>query len=133
MTLTHSQMASALEVIFPEGGWSLRDREIVSLPNGAKSPTDPELEAAWEEWERRQRRPHAVVSVTPRQFRLALVRSGISLAKVELALAGHAEALIEWEYASEVRRDHPMVGRLAKAWEKSEAELDGLFALAASL
>ena len=73
-------------------------------------------------------------SVTMRQARLALLQSGL-LATVESEIAlGTDEAMkIEWEYATEVKRDWPSLNNLAISLNISEAELDNLFILATTL
>lgn len=76
-------------------------------------------------------------SVSMRQARLALLDSGL-LQLVNNAIAamhgteGEA-ARIEWEYATEVRRDSPLVGALAGPLNLTEAELNQLFISAAGL
>ena len=75
--------------------------------------------------------------VTMRQARLAMLDAGM-LTSVSNALAamtgptGEA-ARIEWEYAAELRRDHPLVASLSAALGLSSAQLDGLFTAAAGL
>ena len=75
--------------------------------------------------------------VTMRQARLAMLDAGI-LTSVSDALAamtgptGEA-ARIEWEYAAELKRDHPLVASLSAALGLSSAQLDGLFTVAAGL
>lgn len=71
--------------------------------------------------------------VTMRQARLALLSVG-KLAAVESAIqqAGDA-AKIEWEYAQELRRDHPLVSAMGSALGLPAAELDQLFVQAATL
>ena len=72
-------------------------------------------------------------SVTMRQARLALLQSGL-LGQVNAAVAAADEATkITWDYSSEVHRNHPFVATLATALKLTEAQLDGLFTLAASL
>lgn len=76
--------------------------------------------------------------VSMRQARLALLQTG-KLALVEVAINSLPEspekeaALIEWEYATEVRRLHGWVLSLQPALGLTDAELDDLFALAATL
>lgn len=76
-------------------------------------------------------------TVTMRQARLALLQSGL-LATVNAALdamvgpEGEA-ARIEWEYATMVERDSPLVTGLASALGMNDEQMDGLFTLAASL
>jgi len=75
-------------------------------------------------------------TVTMRQARLALLEAGL-LASVEAAIAsmtgteGEA-ARIEWEYATELRRDHPLVVSLVPALGLTDAQLDALFLSAAA-
>jgi hypothetical protein len=72
-------------------------------------------------------------SVSMRQARLALLQSGL-LATVDAAVAAGTEAgKIEWEYAGEVVRGSPLVVSLAAGLNLTEADLDNLFTLAASL
>lgn len=74
------------------------------------------------------------VLVSPRQIRIALLQLGI-LASVEAWIASEAgqATVIEWEYATEVRRSHVMWAAGAVALGKTEAEIDALFILAAGL
>lgn len=59
--------------------------------------------------------------LTARQLRLGLVASGISLAAVEAAIdaiedaADRELARIEWEYASQFERDHPLIEQVGAA------------------
>ncbi|MEQ8257557.1 MAG: hypothetical protein RH980_16045 [Roseovarius confluentis] len=75
--------------------------------------------------------------VTMRQARLALSRAG-KLADAEAAIAGMAgaageEARIEWEYASTLRRDHPLIQALGPAIGLDAGDLDALFISAAQI
>lgn len=76
-------------------------------------------------------------AVTMRQARLALLQNGL-LDQVNSAVAampgaaGQA-ARIEWEFSSTVERHRPLVQSLGAALSLSEAQLDQLFNLAASL
>lgn len=79
----------------------------------------------------------SVSSVTPRQARLALLGAG-KLAAVEAALAamtgaqGEA-ARITWEFATEVRRDDPLIAALGPVLNLTGAQIDALFVTAAGL
>ena len=81
--------------------------------------------------------PPIPATVTMRQARLAMLDAGI-LTSVSDALAamtgitGEA-ARIEWEYAAELKRDHPLVASLSAALGLTSAQLDGLFTAAAGL
>lgn len=76
-------------------------------------------------------------SVSMRQARLALLSAGL-LTQVNTAIAampgtaGEA-ARIEWEYATEVRRDSPLIAALAPALGMTDAQIDALFVSAAGL
>jgi hypothetical protein len=79
-----------------------------------------------------------VVSVTPRQFRLALLGIGINPDQVLGLLTALPEptksaALIEWEYAIGFRRDHALMAQMGAAMGKTESDIDAIFALAATL
>lgn len=74
--------------------------------------------------------------VTMRQARLALLTVG-KLAQAEeeidkLPSPQKEAARIEWEYATEVRRDWPFVNMIAAALGWSSSELDDVFILAGS-
>lgn len=69
--------------------------------------------------------------VSMRQARLAMLDAGI-LAQVDAAIGQSSEAnKIEWEYATDLRRDHPLVAQLAPALSLSEDDVDNLFRSAA--
>ena len=75
----------------------------------------------------------AALVCTPRQARLALTQAGL-LAAIEAWVAAAPDAVrIEWEYATEIRRDWPPITAAATALGLSDAQLDGLFELAMSL
>lgn len=79
----------------------------------------------------------AIRPVTMRQARLALLAAGV-LGDVAPALAAlpspHRDAAeIEWEYASEVRRDAPLIAALGSALGLTEDQIDDLFEAAAVL
>jgi hypothetical protein len=81
--------------------------------------------------------PPPVQSVSMRQARLALLGANL-LTDVNAALAGMAgvegeAARIEWEYATEVRRDSDLVSGLSSALGLTPALLDALFETAATL
>lgn len=76
-------------------------------------------------------------SVSPRQARLALLSIG-KLSAVEQALAsipgpqGEA-ARIDWEYATEVQRNSPLIDALAPALGLTSGQIDDLFRAAEGL
>lgn len=76
-------------------------------------------------------RPYGIC--TPRQARLALAQAGLLSAVEARIAAAPATVRIEWEYANEIRRDWPPIADAAADLGLTEAQLDDLFALAASL
>lgn len=117
-------LASVIEMIDHEAGTvkfragtSQADQDAVAVIIAAHDPA----------------KKSAPATVTMRQARLALLQSGL-LSQVNSAVASADEATqITWDYSSEVHRNHPFVATLAAALSLSEAQLDGLFTLAASL
>ena len=76
-------------------------------------------------------RPHGIC--TPRQARLALAQADLLTAVEAWMETAPASVRIEWEYANEIRRDWPPIADAATALGLTEAQLDDLFALAATL
>lgn len=71
--------------------------------------------------------------VTMRQARLALHATGLlDAVNAAITQAGGASA-IEWEYAQELRRDHPLIAALTPALGITSEQLDALFTQAATL
>ena len=96
------------------GRWDDATRSVVPLP-----PATPE-------------------SVTPYQFRVWLIRSGVSLARVDamieaLPQPARDEAYVAWEYGLEVRRDHPLVAQFGAALGLTTEQVDQGFREAASI
>lgn len=81
--------------------------------------------------------PTKIIYVSMRQSRLALLGAGL-LASVNAAIAampgveGEA-ARIEWEYATEVRRESSLVVGLSAALGLTGAQMDDLFLSASAL
>ena len=91
--------------------WDAETRSVVTLP-----PVVPE-------------------SVTPYQFRVALLRAGVSLAQVDAMIDAlpqpqRDEARVAWEYGLEVRRDHPLIAQFAAALEMDDIAVDAAFVAA---
>lgn len=85
--------------------------------------------------------PHAAPPpppITARQLRLALLGAGISGAAIDDAISGLPEgarsaAQIEWEYATEFNRGHPLIGQIGAAMGLTTVEIDGLWGRALAL
>jgi hypothetical protein len=78
-------------------------------------------------------------SVTPRQARRALLTWGITAAQVTAFIDAiedeqeKATAQIDWEYATEIRRDNPLIAAFAAYLEKTTEEVDDFFRDAAGI
>lgn len=93
--------------------------------------------ASWEVVDAAPVAPPVPAAVTMRQARLALLQSGL-LAQVNSAVAGMAgsdgdAARIEWEFSATVERHRPLVQALSATLGLTDAQLDDLFILAATL
>jgi len=64
--------------------------------------------------------------VTMRQARLQLLDMEL-LDSVEAMLSDNRAWQIEWEYATEVRRDNPIITAMAQALSLTEEQLDDMF------
>jgi hypothetical protein len=81
---------------------------------------------------------NTVQSVTPRQMRLALVMSGISLETIESIIDGLPEpqrtiTKVTWEYSVEFQRNNPLLNAMAPILGLTKEQVDNLFALASTL
>ena len=71
-------------------------------------------------------------AVTPRQYRRALIQTGL-LDTVNAFIATQPiEVKTDWEYATEIRRDYPGWDMFAAAVGKTPTDVDNIFMLAAS-
>jgi len=74
---------------------------------------------------------------TPRQIRLALLDAGlldsVTTAFADLAEPMKTKAQIEWEYATEIEKNSPLIQKLYPKLGLTEDELDDLFVAAASI
>jgi hypothetical protein len=77
--------------------------------------------------------PPPTPRLTPRQLRLGLLSVGITEAQIDAALEGNATGIIEWKYATEYKRDHPLILSLAPAFSLTETQVDQLWSVAATL
>lgn len=77
--------------------------------------------------------PAVPFSITPRQCRLILLAQGL-LADVEAMITQQDEATrITWEFASEFRRDDPLLNQLAVNLGLTPEQIDQFFIAAAQL
>ena len=73
--------------------------------------------------------PAALAPLTARQLRLGLLNIGIKPADVTAAISALPEdqrdvAEIEWDYASEYRRDHPLIAALGASFGLTAEQID---------
>lgn len=83
--------------------------------------------------------PVPFAPITARQLRLWLLSAGIPAAAIDAQIAAipdatqRAAAQIEWEYATQYDRTHPLVAQLGAALGLTDAQIDEAFRNAASL
>lgn len=96
------------------------------------SQTLAKIEEERTEMERKQ-------PLTARQLRLGLVSNGFALAQVEAAIdalpdgADKEKARIEWQYAGEFKRDHPLIATIAAQLGISAEQFETMWAEAQKL
>lgn len=73
-----------------------------------------------------------VKSITPRQARLKLLELGL-LDSLEVIITTNRAWQIEWEFATEVKRDSPLVDAVAAQAGMTDEQLDTMFKEAAKL
>lgn len=76
---------------------------------------------------------------TPRQLRIALIQSGVSLATVQGFIDSIQDpvqkeiAIVEWEYALEIVKEHPLVQTIATNLNLTKQQVNDIFTLAITL
>lgn len=75
----------------------------------------------------------SLVPVSPRQIRQALTRSNLRTAVESAIASGDQDTKDWWEFATQFERQHPMVVAMGKALNQTDAQLDQLWQLAATL
>jgi len=82
--------------------------------------------------------PAPLCPLSARQLRIALVRAGISAAMVEAAIGGmpaaqREKAFVEWEYATEFERAHPLIVQVGASLGIDAPSIDNLWRAAMAL
>ena len=77
--------------------------------------------------------PPRILSVTPRQFRLALNATGMRANIEAYVAAGSQDMKDTWEFATVIERNSPLIVAGAAELNLTEAQIDDLFTLAATL
>ena len=113
--LSDEDIANGGEKLLPAGCVQITDAEVTALLAAKQPvPTVPQI-------------------VSPRQIRLAMSQTGMR-ANVEAAVnAASQEVQDTYHYATEFRRDDPLIPPLAKQLGITDAQLDQLWSLAATL
>jgi len=86
-----------------------------------------------------QRLPQPPDTCTPRQLRIALIQTGISPSIIDAQIDGISDPVqkeisrAEWEYALEIKKEHPLVGMIAASLNLTEQQVTDIFILAVTL
>jgi hypothetical protein len=75
----------------------------------------------------------AFPSLTPRQLRLALAHIEITEAEIDAKLDNNQFAAIEWKWATEYKRLHPLVVTLGPMFDLTPEQIDIVWLWAATL
>lgn len=65
-------------------------------------------------------------SITPRQARHILLKMGL-LDELESLITENKEAFIDWEYATEIKRDFPLINLFGQKMGLIEEQIDNMF------
>lgn len=86
-----------------------------------------------------QRLPQPPDTCTPRQLRIALIQTGISPSIIDAQIDGISDPVqkeisrAEWEYALEIKKEHPLVAMIATSLNLTEQQVTDIFILAVTL
>lgn len=86
-----------------------------------------------------QRLPQPPDTCSPRQLRIALIQTGISPSIIDAQIDGISDPVqkeisrAEWEYALEIKKEHPLVGMIATSLNLTEQQVTDIFILAITL
>lgn len=128
---THAALSNALVALRPGAQWVLRGTtldDLEWLDTEQAIPTQDEIDAKITEL---GKAPPPIVS--PRQIRLALTQIGLRQHVEDYVDAQDITVQDSWHYTTEFERTNPLILACAQALGKSDADLDALFALAATL
>ena len=100
------------------------------LPNGSVQITDEEASSLLAE---KQPAPTIPQVVSPRQIRLAMTQLGMRTQVESAVNAASQEVQDTYHYATEFRRDDPLIPPLAKQLGITDAQIDQLWSLATTL
>lgn len=86
-----------------------------------------------------QRLPQPPDTCTPRQLRIALIQTGISPSTIDSQIDAISDpvqkeiARAEWEYALEIKKEHPLVAMMAVNLSLTDQQVNDIFSLAVTL
>lgn len=86
-----------------------------------------------------QRLPKPPDTCTPRQLRIALIQTGISPSTIDNQIDAIPDpvqkeiARAEWEYALEIKKQHPLVAMMAANLNLTDQQVNDIFSLAVML
>ena len=116
---------------------TLENSSFVDLPNFkwinetyVRNLTQEEIE---------QRLPQQPDTCTPRQLRIALIQTGISPSTIDSQIQAISDpiqkeiAYSEWEYALEIKKEHPLVAMMAINLNLTEQQVNDIFSNAVTL
>lgn len=116
---------------------TLENSSFVDLPNFkwinetyVRNLTQEEIE---------QRLPQPPDTCTPRQLRIALIQTGISPSTIDAQIQAISDptqkeiAYAEWEYALEIKKEHPLVAMMAINLNLTEQQVNDIFSNAVTL
>lgn len=115
---------------------------LAAYPDGTISvPLKPGADYDWQngEWIYVEPPAPSLPPLTARQLRLGLVGGGILPAQVDAAIAAipddnaRAVAEIEWEYAMQFERDHPLIEQVSTALGLNVEQIDTMWQAALAL
>lgn len=118
------------------------DDTLAAYPAGTvEVPLKPGADYEWldGQWSYVEPEPEPLPPLTARQLRLGLIAAGISLASVEAAIADIEDATdreiaqVEWEYASQFDRDHPLIEQVGSALGLTPEQIDVAWLAAVNL
>lgn len=126
-----ASLANILERKWRGAHWSLSgdDFETLVWMDPTVKPSEADIRKFSGEVDGIMRREEMVV--TPMQFRLALLATGLLDACDAAVAAAPVDVKIRWEYAVAVHRLNPFIESFGAAMGKTPAEIDAIFEAAA--
>lgn len=129
-TLTDLQVAREIAPILTIKGHYEQQWQVVDMFQDTEDKTKAEQEAEYLEAKRKAAVPQVI---TIRQAKLALHAAGM-LDDIDAVIASADRAVqLEWEYATEIKRDWPTLVAMQGALGLTDLQVDGLFTSASTL